>query len=551
MDFAMDIDIPFQAYHASQVVQAQPSSISVIPDEVLLDILDMVMSMGGAQTHTLAVLLSHVSQLWRALTVCSPKFWTNVCIHETSGQPVTHFTSTLARVHQFLQRSGKQPLTVDITVFSQMNASERLTMNPAICESFEIFRRCLKTLSNILTPHVERFKSFNLTCDEFRSIVHIQGGFPHVPMPLLEFWHVRQTAEELAFEGDLEDVNDMTALHIPLRTQETVEEGASSMFPRLRSAIFYATPMDWSRFCPKNLRFLEIGLLPAQARPSGDVLRQILLANEHSLESLKICGAAPTSNASHPYVLSKLQRLEIGYAFADELIPLVEDLQVPNLVHLVIEDLYRSSTPHCARQQLEYDHTTTLLFQSITEHFPLHQVKDLELLHICLLPPLSQTTPTNAPIVLVPDFCDLVIPFIPLEFFGQLVTLKNLTLVNPDIAVLFTLNHIPIISEAGIANDVHDAPIVPAPALEFLRLEDFDQDLLRLFLILRISYHTSFRCLSKLTFCDPYSCWDTPANWVENVGRSPDMGFLAKNVEFVKTDNGSNVDLKLASQVYP
>jgi hypothetical protein len=89
----------------------------------------------------------------------------------------------------------------------------------------------------------------------------------------------------------------------------------------------------------------------------------------------------------------------------------------------------------------------------------------------------------------MPYSSDLVICATSFEFFSKLVTLKNLTLVNPDIVVLFTLNYIPVLS--GEAGD-YEAPLVPVPALDSLYVEDFDRDLLKLFLILSTSYHTSF-----------------------------------------------------------
>jgi hypothetical protein len=553
MDFSMNIDTPFEAYATGPLVQAQRSFISLIPNEILLDIFDMVPSKADARPHTSPVALSHVSELWRGLMLCSPKFWTTISIHETFTRPVTHFPATLSRVLQFLERSATSALSINVVVVSQLSIFEHFPTDAACCGDIEIFRRCIKILSDILAPHVWRFKSFDVVCDDFPYIADIQHRFPLISMPLLESWHVRQTfGEELAFEGDLASAADMTALHIPLRPDDVAEEKSSSIFPLLTSAIFSATPMKWSRFCPRNLRFLEISFLPTQARPDGEVLRQILLANEHSLVSLKISGAAPTSRASQPYVMSKLERLELGYAFPDELIPLVEDIKLPNLTNLVIEDLYRSSTPEFAREQLEYDHTTALLFQIITDHFPLRQVKDLELRHICLLPPLSQNTPTNIPIVLVPDLTDLVIPITPFEFFCEMVALKNLTLVDPDIAIIFTLSHIPVVTADAEASDDFEATLLPAPALDYLHFKDFDQDLVRLFLTLRTSNHTSFRHLSKLTFGDPSGCLDTSASWMKTITLLDDVFLLAEKIEYIETDRFSNVEVELGLHMpYP
>lgn len=522
------------------LVKAQPSFISLIPNEILLKILYTVPSAADAHPHISPVVMSHVSQLWRGLMLCSTNLWTDISIDESFSRSVMHFTATLSRVSECLQRSGNRALNIDIVVLSQVTFLNHVEIDHTFRDDYETFCSLMKNLSDILAPHVWRFMSFNLVCDEFSSILRIQRSFQHVSMPLLETWHVHRTCEELAFEGDVENIDDLTALHIPLRPRDVTEERGSSMFPQLRSAILCATPMDWSRFCPRNLHSLEISFLPTQARPHGEVLRQILLANEHCLASLKILGAAPTTNANQSYVMNKLERLELGYAFPDELIPFVEDIQLPNLVDLLIEDLYRSSTPDFARDQLEYDHTTTILFQCITEHFPLRQVTSLTLRHICLLPPLSQTSPDHNPILLIPDSSNLVIPVTPFAFFCELVMLKHLTLVGPDLAILFTLNHIPVEKETGDGDNVRATPM-PAPILDFLHLEDFDPDLVRLFLVLRTTHHTSFRRLSNLSFTNYLDCVAKS----DCITRSTELFLIAEAFEHITSDKFRNIQVEL------
>ena len=567
----MEVDTFFEASSTMDLVSApaQSSHISRIPKELLLDIIDMVPSPPDAKPYITSIALSHVSHLWRELALCSPQLWTDISIHERFVRPITRFPATLYRVYEFLKRSGKLPLSVDITIVGQLTILEHFTTDTAFPKDLEVFRKGTSLLSDVLAAHVWRFKSFSLVCDEFPFIVQIQSKFPVVAMPFLESWHVRQTyGGELAFEGDLEDVNDLTALRIPLRPEDATDEYAAAMFPRLRSAVFCATPMKWARFCPRNLTTLELSFLPMQGRPNGEAFRNILLANEHSLVSLKIYGAAPTSKVQLPYTMSKLERLELGYAFPDELIPLVEDIQFPNLTSLVIEDLYRSSTPDFVRDQLEYDHTTAVLFECMTRHFPLRQVKNLELRHICLIPPLTQNNPSQIPIMLVPDFSGLIIPISSFDFFCELMALMNLTLINPDVAILFTLSYIPVETENSDSTAAHSSsdeaqgsgassstsddsePLrLPVPALTSLHIEDFDQDLVRLFLMLRTTENTSYPRLSKLTFGSPNGCMDTSDSWMKSIMLLTDIFTMAEACESVESERfyPSNVEVQLGA----
>lgn len=541
----MDIE-PFPAFHAVEpILPKQPSFISLIPNEVLLDIfaIAIVPSISNAVSCVLPFRLSHVSKLWRALTLGFPTLWTNISIHETLS--LTSFKyHKLPRVAKFLERSGTLALTIDIWVVSHPISFEELFSKAWPDDDLDDYHQCLENLSLILAPHVWRFRSLSIVCSDFSDIAYIQRSFPAVPMPQLEFWSVRQTCGSgLAFEDNLVDMGDMTALRIPLHPPKDVTHDMNPlMFPRLRSAIFDATPMEWSRFCPRNLHYLEIDFLPTQARPSGDVLRHILLENEHSLVSLKIYGASPLSKASQPYEMSNLERLDIGYAFPEELLPFVGDIKLPNLVHLVIEDISRSSSPDFLRQELDYNHGTTVLFQNITEQFPLRQVKDLELRHIYLMPPLPGHTPSHAQFELVRNQLHLIIPYTPFQFFCKLVELKNLTLVNPDIATISTLNHIPTQVHVEAASNLNPA-LVPVPALDVIHLEDFDRDLIRLFLFLRASEFRAFRRFSMLTFGNPCGV-DPSARWIESIAASGDMFLVTEDFVYNEPNIFNDVEVE-------
>jgi hypothetical protein len=259
--------------------------------------------------------------------------------------------------------------------------------------------------------------------------------------------------------------------------------------------------MDWHHFSPKNLQTLEMSFLPMQARPDGETLRQVLLANEHTLESLTIHGSGPVDYALHPYVMSKLRHLELGYACPSEPILLIKCLRVPNLTTLNITDL--RVVPD--RRNTHYDPIVSVLFQALIDNFPLHQVKQLVLQHISFMPDMRLLR-LYPDVQLVPNLSVLPIPVTPLHLLLKLTTLKSLTIINPDPGTLHALNYLPTPIRGKDPPAVSQSTHLPVPALDFLYLADFNLPLVGHFISVRLKHHSSFRRFRSLMFSIPTTC---------------------------------------------
>jgi hypothetical protein len=208
-------------------------------------------------------------------------------------------------------------------------------------------------------------------------------------------------------------------------------------------------------------------------------------------------------------VIPNLEQLDLGYVHASELIPFVEDVRLPNLECLAIDNAY----------EVEHDHTS--FFQALIIYLPLHRLRsDVPMQYIELLPN----------------------PAMAFEFLCKLSLLKVLTLIRPDAAILNTLNYVPI----GGMDGRSSATNVPVPSLDILRLdyskriEDAEQDLERAFLSTRVA-----RC----KFLLPINQIILAPNQEVGVQKKPRIGSakylglcrLAKRFEHLETESGFQV----------
>jgi hypothetical protein len=330
-------------------------------------------------------------------------------------------------------------------------------------------------------------------------------------MKMLEYVRVHQVFGEQGFTTLLDDDAETLDISVPLSSPWTNEE----LYPKLQCTVLTAIPMDWGRFCPKMLNTLEISFLPLEARPSGKTLRHILLANEHSLESLTIHGAGPVEDIPAPFVMSNLRHLDLGYAYPIELMDFVRCLRVPNLVTLRISYLRCSVSSVTARHRIMYDHSAIYLFEVIIQEFPLSQVSELELRHIAFMPELDNIYMWPE-LQTVFDLEGLPIPVTALHFFSKLTMLRSLSIVDPDPGTTYALNYIPPLTITHDQYDEAQPNHRVVPALDCLHLADFNIPLVCHFLKIRRRYHTSFCRLSLLRFSIPVT-WRIRSNLLAHV----------------------------------
>lgn len=515
----MDVDSPSIN---SPAVQAQ---LPTLPDDILLYLFSMSTLALDAHPFT-PVTLSHVSSRWRELALYAPMLWTSIEVTEDLCAPMNQFERTLDRVPHFLERSKGLPLDLHITLRSYHEESAMEDPNHPFNHNINTFRHYTRRLSGFLGHHVARFKIFILMGDEFESIWDIQSSIPHVPMPLLESYRVWQRDDYQCLQGDLRDATHIEALSIALRPHNVIVEESAVMYPKLVEVTLKGIPMEWFRFCPRNLQYLHIGFLPMGARPTGEDFRHILLANEHSLEALKIQGACPVSASIEPYVLSNLKSLEIAFAYPDEVIPLIHSMQVPNLISLSFTDLRRKFVDVDQRPAVEYDFTTLLLFEEVANYMPLHNIAQCSFSHLSFLPPLihlhmypSIELATN------PGFEDYPVPKALLRVFRKMTALRLFLVVDPDPCTLRCLNFIsPPVPEGRVQDD--QVFVGPLPLLDHLHLSDFHLPVVQNFVLNRFENRASIRPLENLLLSMPMA-------WGEQFGNC--LTALAENVELYGT----------------
>jgi hypothetical protein len=497
-------------------------SINDLPPELLLEIFRFAMVFAAEPVN-----LSQVSYKWRCIALCTPTLWTNIKVEETLGPGLT-FHRTCSRVKCHLDNSRQLPLTVEVTIHTFCKSICMEDSEHPFHQYAAEFSDATQALSRVLAEHVSRFKTFHLVADDFPSIADVQLHFPQACMPLLESWKVHQTFIEQAFVGSLEEPEDATKLLIPLRPQGLMEEHSVAMYPNLKVAVFEAIPMVWAYFCPRHLRTLDISFLPVDARPTMAELRQILMAIEHSLEEFVMQGAAPL-DSSEPFEMRGVRLLTLGFVNAEELIPLLTTMNVPNLLMFSITDLRRACTSAADRPFVSYDPMMFELFIAILINLPLDKLDMLLLRCITFLPFADQPAFASPLLTWSGNKLDLPVPLLPLYFFSLMTSLKDLTLIDPDPTTMHCLNYLPKfnIDPSFLA--------LPVNSLTSLRLISFNLPLIQLFFERRLQAHASFRLMKEIVI-------SMPSNWRSKLRFN--FSLIAKEVQII------NLPVDQASERY-
>jgi len=472
--------------------------INSLPPEVLVEMFHFATSNTPAFAAE-PVNLSQVSCKWRSIAFSTSTLWTNIQVEETLGLNLK-FHHTCNRVKHFLDLSRRSPLTVEIVIRTFYMATCMEDSEHPFHHHAADFCHATQTLSRVLAGHVARFKTFNLVADDFASIADVQLHFPQVSMPLLESWKVHQAFVEQAFSGELEEPGDAARLLIPLRPRGMMEEHSATMYPNLKVAGFHAIPMAWAYFSPRHLQALSISFLPAGVRPTMAELRQILMANEHSLESFIIQGAAPL-DSGEPFEMRGVRFLTLGFVKAEELISLLRTMRVPNLSQLSITDLRRACTSAADRPFISYDTTVLPLFAAIIRYLPLSKLDALFLRCLVFLPFAGQPAFSSPLLAWSHNRLDLPVPALPMFFFSLTTSLRDLTLIDPDPTAMHCLNYLPKFNaDPGLLT-------LPIGSLARLHLVGFNLPLVQSFFMRRIQARASFRPVEEITLSMPSNWW--------------------------------------------
>lgn len=452
-----------------EIKETSPSFITTLPDDVLLHLFHVgTFDMDMESLDPFPILASHICHHWRDLALGMSTLWTTVVITNFSANFTLPddavpddevYASAFPQACAFLERSRLCPLNVQLDV--RFSGNRFSPQNP---ESTSLGSLLAKMASCLLAPHAARFKKFTLLSDTFLNIISATFTFFHVKMPLLEQWHLVRCSVRNSFDTILHYAWMKDAFQMFLHHGEN-DEGQPSrdaiMYPNLKRISLYRTPLNWSRFALVNLQSLALTDLPHNSRPSAASLRDILLANEHSLEDLDLGGALPV-DSTESYSLSNLHTLTLGYTGADEAIRFVQSVHVPKLTSLCLKSL-RRHIPAIHEHEIP---NILALVQEILHHMPVDKLTHLSLHHVAFYPP-------------DPHFPHIVKRFVagagkipvPLAFFSRLTALRSLSLYAPDDTSLHCLN-IPFSTRGEAAESESERGSSPAVALVVPNLRD-------------------------------------------------------------------------------
>jgi hypothetical protein len=491
----------------AQVVQTPKCWIRILDVDSLLYSFRL-----ATRSFELPIALSQVCRQWRDIVLHTPTMWAQIRVLEELGFEDLHFVRTLHRVYHALKRSRGCRVSITIYIKTLYHKSNPMHWeeNP-FQEEFAQFRAHTRQLSRFISMHAARVQKLVIFADELPSIYDIQKFLPGIPMPLLEYCFISHGFEQPAFQDDtldLEEFEDQTPVGILLcpESEEGIEEGetVASLYPKLNNVHISSIPLAWTRFSPRNLQTLSLADLWHNGQICGSDLRDLLLANAHSLQYLSFEGAVlPDSTES--YVMPNVRRLSLGYENPKEVVPLLLSMKVPNLQALHLKDLSRAAVSLQFRRQIFFVVSIDLLLTALIDNVPLHKLTALSLECVRFLPYRRYLGKNNLTYKWVDNLHNLPIPSLLFHFMSSMTSLEMLTLSDPDFPTLFCLNYHPPSSHllAGLAETLTSAPV---PRLLCLELDTFNLRLVQQFIALRLTTVANPRSLlSELHLTMPRS----------------------------------------------
>ncbi|KAF8063381.1 hypothetical protein FPV67DRAFT_1506312 [Lyophyllum atratum] len=237
--------------------------------------------------------VSHVCRTWRNVALRSPLLWTSIrmrCI----PRPQTH-PWLVAHLHR------SQNCMVDLHLFAT---------RPLTPQEHEYICRL----------HAHRFRSFKV-CASNWALTRLLWKQFFDSMPLLETY----------------EYTAMHDLHFRV-TRDSPKEQHPFPFP----IIFRNFGLYWAEWDATNVTSIVLNYVGPDDRMDMEDLSQVLTACRSTLRSLELVGAAPFWDSSNyaivPVTLPALGTLKLGYA--DNIVPVVELINAPNLKSLTLRDLY-------------------------------------------------------------------------------------------------------------------------------------------------------------------------------------------------------------------
>jgi len=223
------------------------------------------------------ILVSHVCQYWRQVSIATPSLWN--CIDFAEGKPYE-------KTQIYLERSKGYPLLVEIdctNINEEVDSASESEYGPAPAPHI------LQTMIDMVMPHINRLAAFHLTADDYvyiHTALNMLSKAPPAPrLESLQFYH-----HEEELDGSAE-----TFAPVELKTPLVL---FSDGLPVLRHAVFWGVHVDWTNTSYlKNLTHLELAYHSQDVRPSFEDFFKILRGSP-LLESLDLCLSGPSGEPS-------------------------------------------------------------------------------------------------------------------------------------------------------------------------------------------------------------------------------------------------------------
>lgn len=485
--------------------------ISTLNDDVLQEIFILLCCSTNAPDE-MPITLARVSSHWRRIALSRAKLWTMIKVSawivrvpiSEKQKKDSRFSKTINRVKSFLLYSRTMPLDINITLLSGLPVD-----NDAQCQAVSdvrgVFRHHVRQLSRYLSPHLSRIRTLTISVDEYSCIHDLQVHFTPTSMMHLEYLEIDVFGHQSCIEHQ--------SVGIPLRNCDTPESNIMEYCPNLTLIHLKGLSLACHLFSPQSLTELALLSLPKCCSLTWTELRQILLANNATLDTFHIDFVPQMDVGWKPFTLSNITSLLLTFKKVNHLYSMVLTFNVPKLEYLSITDGKR-----CEEFPLPHDEPRRGRFfrvlLALISHFPLSTLRQLVLSHIWFFPDPREED------AWILNSTKLDICTIPFRFFSALTSLKILSLVAPTTVPLDCLNY--------IASNSDSLPHL-LPSLQALHLSLFNKHVVRDFLHSR-RYGHKIRVLKTIRFV-------MPDEWMDDIYL--DLRYICQEPEIEYVQNGS------------
>ncbi|KAL0564180.1 hypothetical protein V5O48_017873 [Marasmius crinis-equi] len=344
--------LPRYSYPRSSLLE-----LHTLPDEILSLIFSFALHLCDAQSEPLSTIyipldISHVCARWRRVALSCSSLWTRLVLYFPAIDK-TQITRTLA----WLTRSKQQPIEIslDFRCCEWWESDEADTEEE---EEHPVTAEMMERVLDLLIPHIERWKTFEVLTDTWEPI--------HTFLRITRHFHENQNRTEEALAPQLQ------SLALSRCNAYLVEKGASfypdhpslkdpiPLFggPKLREVSLTGVHVDWTRSgCLRNLHHLELKYHSADVMPSLEEFEGMLEACPE-LKRLTVLGWGPMfqsddgtskgstseerSQSKRVITLTSLKDLSYGFVDVDYAVEFLSLFSLPSLRKLELQDLTAS-----------------------------------------------------------------------------------------------------------------------------------------------------------------------------------------------------------------